>query len=126
MAGRCSPCVGRGVDYEVRCLMPCILSRGTGIECCWVPSRCGLHWNEISGRLTKQVAIKRRCRKYHAITDYFCFVRFPQDLKRLCIKSLKNKETCDIFLLKVLSRSNMEALSKFTEHKILTECDVRL
>ena len=60
MAGRCSPCVGSGVDYEIRCLMHCILSRGTGIECCWVPSHCGLHWNEISGRLTKQGAIKKK------------------------------------------------------------------
>ena len=57
VAGRCSPCVGRDVVYEVRCLMHCILSRGTGIECCWVPSHCGLYWNEISDTLTKQVAI---------------------------------------------------------------------
>ena len=54
VAGRCSPCVGRDVVYEVRCLMHCILSRGIGIECCWVPSHCGLHWNEISDTLTKQ------------------------------------------------------------------------
>ena len=59
VAGRCSPCVGRDVVYEVRCLMHCILSRGTGIGCCWVPSHCGLHWNEISDTLTKQGAIKK-------------------------------------------------------------------
>ena len=39
--------------------MHCILSRGTGIEFCWVPSYCGLHWNEISDTLTKQGAIKK-------------------------------------------------------------------
>ena len=40
--------------------MPCILSTGTAIECCWVPSHCGHHWNEISGRLTKEGAIKKK------------------------------------------------------------------
>ena len=32
--------------------------RGTGIELCWVPSHCGLYWNEISDKLAKQDAMK--------------------------------------------------------------------
>ena len=32
--------------------------RGTGIELCWVPSHCGLYWNEISDKLAKQGAMK--------------------------------------------------------------------
>ena len=32
--------------------------RGIGIEFCWVPSHCGLYWNEISDKLAKQGAMK--------------------------------------------------------------------
>ena len=32
--------------------------KGIGIEFCWVPSHCGLYWNEIPGRLAKQGAMK--------------------------------------------------------------------
>ena len=32
--------------------------RGIGIECCWVPSHCGLYWNEVSDKLAKQGAVK--------------------------------------------------------------------
>ena len=28
-------------------LIHCIVYKGTGIEFCWVPSHCGLYWNEI-------------------------------------------------------------------------------
>ena len=34
------------------------MSKGIGIEFCWVPSHCGLYWNEISDKLAKQVAMK--------------------------------------------------------------------
>ena len=33
--------------------------RRFGIEFCWVPSHCGLYWNEISDKLAKQGAMKR-------------------------------------------------------------------
>ena len=32
--------------------------KGTGVEFCWVPSHCGLYWNEISDKLAKQGAMK--------------------------------------------------------------------
>ena len=35
-------------------LMHCIMYKGIGIKFCWVPSRCGLYWNEISDKLAKQ------------------------------------------------------------------------
>ena len=31
---------------------------GIGTEFCWVPSHCGLYWNEISDKLAKQGAMK--------------------------------------------------------------------
>ena len=32
--------------------------KGIGIEFFWVPSHCGLYWNEISDKLAKQGATK--------------------------------------------------------------------
>ena len=32
--------------------------RGIGTEFCWVPSHCGLYWNEVSDKLAKQGAMK--------------------------------------------------------------------
>ena len=34
------------------------MSTGIGIEFCWLPSRCGLYWNEIADKLAKQGAMK--------------------------------------------------------------------
>ena len=34
------------------------MSRGIGIEFCWVLSHCDLYWNEISDKLAKQGAMK--------------------------------------------------------------------
>ena len=46
------------IVYEIKYLIHCIMSRGIGIEFCWIPSHCGLYWNEISDKLPKQVAMK--------------------------------------------------------------------
>ena len=44
--------------YEVKYLIHCIMYRGIGTEFCWVPSHCGLYWNEVSDKLAKQGAMK--------------------------------------------------------------------
>ena len=46
----------RDIVYEVKYLIHYIMSRGTGIEFCWVPSHCGLYWNEISDKLAKYMS----------------------------------------------------------------------
>ena len=52
-------CKMRGdIFYEVKYLIRCIMYKGIGIEFCWVPSHCGLYWNEISDKLAKQGAMK--------------------------------------------------------------------
>ena len=52
-------CKMRGdIFYEVKYLIHCIMYKGIGIEFCWVPSHCGLYWNEISDKLAKQCAMK--------------------------------------------------------------------
>ena len=52
-------CKMRGdIFYEVKYLIHCIMYKGIGIEFCWVPSHCGLYWNETSDKLAKQGAMK--------------------------------------------------------------------
>ena len=52
-------CKMRGdIFYEVKYLIHCIMYKGIGIKFCWVPSHCGLYWNEISDKLAKQGAMK--------------------------------------------------------------------
>ena len=46
------------VLYEVKYLIHCIMYKGIGIEFCWVPSHCGLYWNEVSDTLAKKGAMK--------------------------------------------------------------------
>ena len=46
------------IFYEVKYLIICIMYKGIGIEFCWVPSHCGLYWNEISDKLAKQGTMK--------------------------------------------------------------------
>ena len=46
------------IFYEVKYLIHCIMYKGIGNEFCWVPSHCGLYWNEISDKLAKQCAMK--------------------------------------------------------------------
>ena len=48
----------RNIVYEVKYLIHCFMSRGIGIEFCWIPSHCGLYWNEMSDKLAKQGAMK--------------------------------------------------------------------
>ena len=39
-------------------LIHCIMSSGIWIEFCWVPSNCGIYWNEISDTLAKKYSTK--------------------------------------------------------------------
>ena len=48
----------RNIVYEVKYLIHCFLSRGIGIEFCWIPSHCDLYWNKMSDKLAKQGALK--------------------------------------------------------------------
>ena len=34
------------------------MSRGTGIAFCWIPSLCGIYWNERADKLAKQGAMR--------------------------------------------------------------------
>ena len=45
--------VRKDIVYEVKYLIHYIMSRGIGIEFCWVPSYWGIYWNEIWGKLAE-------------------------------------------------------------------------
>ena len=47
-----------GIFYEVKYLIHCVMYRDIGIELCWVPSHCGLCWNEISDKLANKGRMK--------------------------------------------------------------------
>ena len=46
------------IFYEAKYLTHCIMYRGIETELRWVPSHCGLYWNEVSDKLAKQGAMK--------------------------------------------------------------------
>ena len=77
----------RDIVYKVKYLIHCIISRGIGIEFCWVPTHCALYWNEISDKLVKLGAVKNVLK--YTITCYFSLMTILQYLKRPCIKNLK-------------------------------------
>ena len=88
-------CKIRGdIFYELKYLIHCIMYKRIGIEffclfVCWVPSHCGLYWNEISDKLAKQGAMKNRSE----ISSYYShLMRLIHYLRRLYINKLRKKE----------------------------------
>ena len=96
------------IFYEVKYLIHCIMYRGIGIEFCWVPSHCGLYWNEMSDKLAKEGAMKNMYETY-----YYCLMRLFQYLRRMCINKLKKLR---YLLFEVFSKSNLQVTSKYMEH----------
>ena len=45
--------------YEIKFLIHCIRLKGIVLDFCWVPSHCGLYWNEAVDSLAKQGASER-------------------------------------------------------------------
>ena len=62
--------IRRDIFHEAKYLKHCIMSRGIGIEFCWIPSHCGLCWNEISDELAKQGAMKSMSQIYNQPTTF--------------------------------------------------------
>ena len=86
-------CKMRGdIFYEVKYLIHCIMYKGIGIEFCWVLSHCGLSWNEISGKLAKEGAVKNMSKilsnklllSSHDITSVLENIVFKQTQKSKC------------------------------------------
>ena len=48
--------VRNDIIFEIKFLIHCIMSKGIGVHFCWIPSHCGLHWNELTDHLAKRGA----------------------------------------------------------------------
>ena len=59
----------RDIVYEVKYLIHYIMSSGTGIEFCWVPSHCGLYWAIRAGLLTPLTFARHRLSPLAAFTS---------------------------------------------------------
>ena len=91
------------------------MSRGIGIEFCWVPSHCGLYWNEISDKLAKQGAMNNMS-EISSNNLLLSSHEINSLLKKTVCKQTEKKSICDTFLFKVFSKSNIQVTSKFMEH----------
>ena len=45
------------IIYGIKHLVHCLLIKGTGVTFCWIPSHCGLTFNEQTDRAAKRGAI---------------------------------------------------------------------
>ena len=110
-------CKGRrDIVYEVKCLIHCIMSRGMGTEFCWVPSHCGLYWNEISDKLAKQGALKNMSELSYNIL-LLSSHEIALILEKTVYKELENSKSalpsCSRYLAKLII---IQVPSKFMEH----------
>ena len=48
--------VRRDLVNEIKYLVHCIISKNILVNFCWIPSHCGLYWNEVCDRLAKEGA----------------------------------------------------------------------
>ena len=113
------------IFYEVKYLIHCIMYKGIGIEFCWVPSHCGLYWNEISDKLAKQGAMKNMS-EISSNNLLLSSHEINSLLKKTVYKQTEKKEIYDTLLLKIFSKSIIQVTFKFMKHYIFTECDMRL
>ena len=87
--------------YEVKYLIHCIMYRGIETELRWVPSHCGLYWNEVSDKLAKQGAMKNMSETSYSNLLRVCLMRLFQYLRRMCIK-IKIKVNLRYLLVRVI------------------------
>ena len=73
------------------------MSRGIGIEFCWIPSHCDLYWNEMSDKLAKQGAVKNMSEisynnlqlSYHEIATILSIKNFKKvNLRYLLVQDI--------------------------------------
>ena len=54
------------IIFEIKFLIHCIISRGIGLDFCWVPSHCGLFWNERVDFLARRGALGNNNETVHS------------------------------------------------------------
>ena len=51
--------VRKDIIFEIKFLIHCFALKGIGVNFCWIPSHCGLFWNELADFSAKQGASER-------------------------------------------------------------------
>ena len=64
--------------------------KGSGTEFCRVRSHCGLSWNEVADKLSKQAAIKNMSEMSYT-NYYYRLMRLFQYLRKMCKTKLKKE-----------------------------------
>jgi len=106
--------------FEIRYLIHCLISKGIIVDFCWVPSHCGLHWNNVADRLAKQGAKE----SFHAVStdniDLSCHELFSLLEKSFCKGKDKNHINiiqCPRYISSVIFRLRCDAMkTKFVKN----------
>ena len=109
--------------YEVKYLIHCIIYRGIGIEFCWVPSHCGLYWNEVSDKLAKQSAMKSMSETSYSnllLSSHEIISILETNVYKQIEKSKFAIPSCSKHLARVIYKLRLNTW------KIFTEYDMRL
>ena len=85
--------------------------RGVGTELCWVPSHCGLYWNEISDKLAKQGAMKNMSQ-----ISYSNLLLSSYEITSILEKTVHKQIEKSKFAIPSCSRYLPRVTSKFIEH----------
>ena len=116
---------------------------GIGIEFCWVPSHCGLYWNEISDKLEFNSLLKKTvykqiekskpaipsCSRYLARVIYKLRLNswntnYSQNLTCVCKKYLLNTYCLNVLLLQLFQKNGYDLNAYNNVRDILYNTDV--
>ena len=99
--------------------------KGIGIEFCWVPSHCGLYWNEISDKLAKQGATKNMS-EISSNNLLLSSHEFNSLLKKTVYKQIEKskfaKRSCSRYLARVISKLRLNSWNTKYSQNVTRVC----
>ena len=112
------------IFYEVKYLIHCIMYKG--IEFCWVPSRCGLYWNEISDKLAKQGAVKNMSEissNNLLLSSHEINLLLKKTLYKQIKKSRSVIPSCSRYLARVIYKLRLNSWNTKYSQKVTCVCE---
>ena len=114
----------RDIINEIKYLIRCIISKVVGIEFCWVPSHCGLYWNEILDKSAKQGATKNMSEiSYNNLELSY---REIASVLEKTVKNFKNKSaipSCSRYLARVLYKLRLNSWNTQYSQNVTCICE---